>query len=74
MLQVMGILGAMLFVRMGLEPLVKALRSVFRASVPWEKSSEFHILREVWPRCCRGTHDAPWSVWLQAAGTLNCLF
>jgi hypothetical protein len=45
--QVMGIVGAMLFLRMGLEPLVKALRSVFNASVPWEKSSEFHILREV---------------------------
>lgn len=43
----MGILGAMVFVRMGLEPLVKALRQVFRASGPWEKSSEFHILREV---------------------------
>lgn len=37
----------MVFVRMGLEPLVKALRSLFKASVPWEKSSEFHILREV---------------------------
>ena len=45
--QVMGILGAMLFMRLGLEPLVKALRKLFRASVPWERSSEFHILREV---------------------------
>lgn len=45
----MGILGAMVFVRMGLEPLVKALRTLFNASVPWEKSSEFHILREVRP-------------------------
>lgn len=43
----MGILGAMLFMRLGLEPLVKALRKLFRASVPWERSSEFHILREV---------------------------
>ncbi len=49
--QVMGILGAMVFVRMGLEPLVKALRQVFRASGPWEKSSEFHILREVRREC-----------------------
>jgi len=47
----MGILGAMVFVRMGLEPLVKALRQVFRASGPWEKSSEFHILREVRREC-----------------------
>ena len=46
-LQVFGILGAMMFVRMGLEPIVKGLRGVFNASVPWERSSEFHILREV---------------------------
>lgn len=45
--QVMGILGAMMFVRFGLEPLVKTLRTVFKASGSWEKSSEYHILREV---------------------------
>lgn len=45
----MGILGAMMFVRFGLEPLVKTLRNVFKASGPWEKSSEYHILREVRP-------------------------
>lgn len=55
-MQVMGILGAMIFVRMGLEPLVRALRSVFNASVPWEKSSEYHILREVCSCCC----SRPW--------------
>lgn len=43
----MGILGAMMFVRFGLEPLVKTLRTVFKASGSWEKSSEYHILREV---------------------------
>ena len=43
----MGILGAMMFVRFGLEPLVKSLRTVFKASGSWEKSSEYHFLREV---------------------------
>ena len=43
----MGILGAMTFVRFGLEPLVKALRSLFAVQGSWEKSSEFYILREV---------------------------
>lgn len=43
----MGIVGAMTFVRFGLEPLVRSLRTMFRASGPWEKSSEYHILREV---------------------------
>ena len=52
--QVMGILGAMTFVRLGLEPMVKMLRRLFRAPGTWEKSSEFYILREVghgqaWP-------------------------
>ena len=45
--QVMGILGAMTFVRLGLEPMVKLLRRLFRAPGTWEKSSEFYILREV---------------------------
>ncbi|DBA86065.1 hypothetical protein WJX77_010359 [Trebouxia sp. C0004] len=46
--QVMGILGAMTFVRLGLEPMVKMLRRLFRAPGTWEKSSEFYILREVY--------------------------
>ena len=45
--QVMGILGAMTFVRLGLEPMVKMLRRLFRAPGTWERSSEFYILREV---------------------------
>ena len=45
--QVMGILSAMMFVRFGLEPLVKALRKLFVAPGSWEKSSEYYILREV---------------------------
>ncbi|KAL0036688.1 hypothetical protein WJX79_005764 [Trebouxia sp. C0005] len=44
----MGILGAMTFVRLGLEPMVKMLRRLFRAPGTWEKSSEFYILREVY--------------------------
>ena len=47
--QVMGILSAMMFVRFGLEPLVKALRKLFVAPGSWEKSSEYYILREVRP-------------------------
>ncbi len=47
----MGILGAMVFVRYGLEPLVKSLRTVFKASGAWEKSSEYHFLREVQTSC-----------------------
>ena len=46
-LQVMGILSAMLFVRFGLEPLVKLMRRLFVAPGSWEKSSEYYILREV---------------------------
>ena len=49
--QVMGILGAMTFVRLGLEPMVKMLRRLFRAPGSWEKSSEFYILREVCNLC-----------------------
>lgn len=52
--QVMGILGAMTFVRLGLEPMVKMLRRLFRAPGSWEKSSEFYILREVC-NLCRGS-------------------
>ena len=50
--QVMGILGAMTFVRLGLEPMVKLLRRLFRAPGTWEKSSEFYILREVGCSLC----------------------
>lgn len=46
--QVAGILGAMLFLRLGLEPLAKALRNMFQAREPWEKSREYHILREIY--------------------------
>lgn len=49
--QVMGILGAMTFVRLGLEPMVKMLRRLFRAPGSWEKSAEFYILREVQNSC-----------------------
>lgn len=45
--QLAGILGAMVFVRYGLEPLIKNIRVVMKAQGSWEKSSEYYILREV---------------------------
>ena len=45
--QLAGILGAMVFVRYGLEPLIKNIRVLMKAQGSWEKSSEFYILREV---------------------------
>lgn len=45
--QVVVILSAMLFVRFGLEPMVKVLRAMFGAQGTWEKSTEFFVLREV---------------------------
>ena len=45
--RVLGILAAMTFLRLGLEPLVKGLRSFFSVKGAWEKSSEFYILLEV---------------------------
>ena len=45
--QLMGILAAMIFVRFAMEPVIKAIRSVFRAPTPWERSTEFYVLREV---------------------------
>jgi MscS family membrane protein len=45
--QLAGILGAMVFVRYGLEPLIKNIRVMMKAQGSWEKSSEFYILREV---------------------------
>lgn len=45
--QLMGILAAMIFVRFAMEPMIKAIRSVFRAPTPWERSTEFYVLREV---------------------------
>jgi hypothetical protein len=56
--QLAGILGAMVFVRYGLEPLIKNIRVIMKAQGSWEKSSEFYILREVGAaaafvlRCC----------------------
>ena len=37
----------MTFVRFGLEPLMKCIRSLFRAPGSWERSPEHYILREV---------------------------
>ncbi|EFN53399.1 hypothetical protein CHLNCDRAFT_137199 [Chlorella variabilis] len=46
--QLAGILGAMVFVRYGLEPLIKNIRVLMKAQGSWEKSSEFYILRELY--------------------------
>ena len=46
-IQVGAILAAMTFVRFGLEPLMRCIRSLFRAPGAWEKSPEHYILREV---------------------------
>lgn len=46
--QLVVILSAMLFVRFGLEPMVKVLRAMFGAQGQWEKSTEFFVLREVY--------------------------
>ncbi|KAK9863272.1 hypothetical protein WJX84_010012 [Apatococcus fuscideae] len=46
--QLMGILAAMMFVRFAMEPIIKAIRSVFRAPTAWERSTEFYVLREMY--------------------------
>jgi MscS family membrane protein len=46
--QLAGILGAMVFVRYGLEPLIKNIRVMMKAQGSWEKSSEYYILRELY--------------------------
>jgi mechanosensitive ion channel protein 1/2/3 len=46
--QLSTILSAMAFVKYGLEPVIKAVRTATKAQGPWEKSSEYYILREVY--------------------------
>lgn len=45
--QLSSILAAMAFVKYGLEPVIRTVRTVTKAHGPWEKSSEYYILREV---------------------------
>lgn len=45
--QLTSILSAMAFVKYGLEPVIKAVRVATKAQGPWEKSSEYYILKEV---------------------------
>lgn len=45
--QLATILSAMAFVKYGLEPVIKSVRRTTKAQGPWEKSSEYYILREV---------------------------
>lgn len=46
--QLGSILAAMAFVRYGLEPLIKNIRTFVRAQGSWEKSSEYYIIRELY--------------------------
>ena len=64
--QVLGILAAMAFVRYGLEPVIKNIRTIMKAQGTWEKSSEYYILREVRAHASQGS--APWAVNRSGAG------
>jgi mechanosensitive ion channel protein 1/2/3 len=46
--QLATIVSAMAFVKYGLEPVIKAARKWTKAQGPYEKSSEYYILREVY--------------------------
>ena len=46
--QLVTILSAMAFVKYGLEPVLKLARRLTKAQGPYEKSSEYYILREVY--------------------------
>ena len=66
--QLAGILGAMVFVRYGLEPLIKNIRVMMKAQGSWEKSSEYYILREASGRALES-----WHAWLEGrAGLRGC--
>ena len=47
--QSIALMVAIAFVRYGLEPLVRSVRSVFSLPGPWERSTEYFILKQV---CC----------------------
>lgn len=47
--QSIALMVAIAFVRYGLEPLVRSVRSVFSLPGPWERSTEYFILKQV--RC-----------------------
>lgn len=46
--QLATILSAMAFVKYGMEPVIKLARNLTKAQGPYEKSSEYYILREVY--------------------------
>jgi len=46
--QLGSILAAIVFVRYGLEPLIKNIRSLMKAQGSWEKSSEYYIIKELY--------------------------
>jgi hypothetical protein len=48
--QLLGVIGAMFFIRYGLEPLVKFSRKLFATKGTWENSKEYFILRDVSPQ------------------------
>lgn len=51
--QLLGVVGAMCFIRYGLEPLVKFSRRLFATKGTWENSKEYFILRDVRPSFAR---------------------
>lgn len=50
--QSIALMVAIAFVRYGLEPLVRSVRSVFSLPGPWERSTEYFILKQV---CCHAS-------------------
>eukprot|EP00210_Caulerpa_lentillifera_P008673 g8272.t1 len=43
-----AIFGTMVFVRSGLTPVVRLIREFLKVSTPWEKSTEYYLLKELY--------------------------
>lgn len=54
--QSIALMVAIAFVRYGLEPLVRSVRSVFSLPGPWERSTEYFILKQVCYQLFRSGH------------------
>jgi len=46
--QSLALLGAIVFVRLGLEPAVRTVRALFGVQGGWQQSSEYYLLKEVY--------------------------
>lgn len=46
--QTLALVGAIIFVRFGLEPIVRLARHIFGVRGPWAQSSEYYLLKEVY--------------------------